>query len=65
MARVSRILIDRSASTLAEFSKVRNLLTSPVVQSTKLEFVVHLTTARVLGLEIPAIVRALVDEVIE
>ena len=62
LARKFRIDGVGTSSTSAEDAKPADL---PVEQPTKFEFVINFKTAKALGVEIPAQLLALTDEVIE
>jgi putative tryptophan/tyrosine transport system substrate-binding protein len=68
-------LMSYGASVTAQYRRVAGLVDKvlkgtkpsaiPVERPTKLELVINLKTAKVLGLDVPATLRALADEVIE
>ena len=55
----------RSATYVDRILKGAKPTDRPVQQSTKLNFVVNLQTARTLGIEVPSGVLSIADEVIE
>jgi putative tryptophan/tyrosine transport system substrate-binding protein len=55
----------RSASILAAFSKASSPPTCPVQQSTKVELIINMKTAKTLGLTFPLTLLGRADEVIE
>ena len=58
-------LFRRAADLADKILRGANPADIPVEQPTRFDFVVNLTTARVLGLTVPSTLLAIADEVIE